>query len=229
MKKAVVLMITLFFIASVSILILKNLNDTDTYIKEYNQKISKVQVLSLIENVKEQLKNLVKSASTINFDLGGISQIIPIYEANIIFDIKDYEKYDINLLGEDESKNEEEMEKFRELFYKNSVSDFDRLKEFYLKQKEKNKDFKIIDKRQLDRFLDKFVQEVYNRDIYKISKQIGYLALKRNSKLKDDEKSDRNYEFFINISYLKTFTRVYMVLSSESNNVKEKYFELSFK
>ncbi len=225
-KKAIVLMITLFFIASVSVLILKNLNDTDTYIKEYNQKISKVQVLSLIVNIKKELIKLLKAASMYGFDLGNLSQVLPIYEAIISFDIRDYEKYNINDLS---SNDVEKIDKFRDLFYDNQVSGFDRFKEFYLKEKGKNKDFEIKDKRQLDMFLEKFTKEVYNRDIYKINDKIGFLKLEKNSILKEQEKSNRNYEFFINITYLKTFTRVYMVLSSKSSNVKEEYFELSFK
>ncbi len=228
-KKAIVLLITLFFVASMSALILKNLKDTDIYIKQYNQKISKVQILSLLVNVREELKRLVLAASTVGFELGNFSQVLPIYDANIVFDIKDYEKYDINILGKNEQSNEEKIEKFRDLFYENQVSDFDRFRELYVKQKRKNPSFKIKNKRQLDRFLEEFAQEVYNRNIYKISKQIGFLNLEKNSILKEKESSDKNYEFFINISYLDTFTRVYMVLSSKNSKVKEEYFELSFK
>ncbi len=226
MKKAIVLMITLFFIASMSVLILKNINDTDIYIKQYNQKISKVQLLSLIVNIKKELTKLVKSATQVNFDIGNISQVLPIYDANIAFDIKDYEKYDINILGTNDT---DKIEKFQDLFYDNHIRDFDRFKSLYKEEKRKKPGFTIKDKRQLDSFLEKFVKDVYNRDIYKISSKIGFLPLVRNSVLKEQRKSDRNYEFFINITYLNTFTKVYMILSSNSNNVKEEYFELSFK
>ncbi len=45
MKKSIVLLISLFFIAAVSLLIMKNLEDTDLYLSEQNSKFSKTQIM----------------------------------------------------------------------------------------------------------------------------------------------------------------------------------------
>ncbi len=217
MKKAVVLMITLFFIASVSALILKNLDDTDVYIKQYNQKISKIQVLSLFSDTKREIKSLLKKAPS-EYPLGGISQTVPVSDAQVKFSLKDYEKYDVNILG---GSDVVKIDKFRDLFYKNELSNFSSFKDFYLRRGKS-----INNRRQLDEFLQDFSKEIYDRSIYKISSKIGFLPIERNSVLKENEKSKRNYEVFINVSYLDTFLRAYMILNSDG---KEECFELSFK
>lgn len=225
-KKAIVLLISLFFIAAVTALILKNLKDTDIYIKEYNQKISKVQSLFLLNNAIEEIKKLIKlTKQKPDFELEDMKQVFPIYDAFVQVEIKNYEKYDINILGKNDV---EKLDKLQELFFDNQVSDFDRLKQLYSEEKMKDNKFKIKNKKQLDRLLEKFAKDVYNNDIYKIKDKLGFLEIERNEVLKEKDIKDKNYELFIKINYLNTLTKAYLVLSN-SQNGEEQGFELSFK
>lgn len=225
-KKAIVLLISLFFIAAVTALILKNLKDTDIYIKEYNQKISKVQSLFLLNNAIEEIKKLIKlTKQKPDFELEDMKQVFPIYDAFVQVEIKNYEKYDINILGKNDV---EKLDKLQELFFDNQVSDFDRLKQLYSEEKMKDNNFKIKNKKQLDRLLEKFAKDVYNNDIYKIKDKLGFLEIERNEVLKEKDIKDKNYELFIKINYLNTLTKAYLVLSN-SQNGEEQGFELSFK
>ena len=59
MKKSIVLLVSLFFIAAISALIIKNLDDTDSYISEQNSKFSKTQIIFLINNIKDEVSNVI--------------------------------------------------------------------------------------------------------------------------------------------------------------------------
>ena len=61
MKKSIVLLISLFFIAAVSLLIMKNLEDTDLYLSEQNSKFSKTQIMFLLDNTREQIEGILTS------------------------------------------------------------------------------------------------------------------------------------------------------------------------
>ena len=58
-KKGIVLFITLFFIVAFSILIIKNLDDTDKYIQQSEYQSNINQVLISIKNTQEQFSNLL--------------------------------------------------------------------------------------------------------------------------------------------------------------------------
>ena len=55
MRKGVVLFISLLFIAAISLLILKNLEDTDSYISEQNSKFTKTQMMMYLNNAKDEI------------------------------------------------------------------------------------------------------------------------------------------------------------------------------
>ena len=59
MKKSIVLLVSLFFITAISALIIKNLDDTDSYISEQNSKFSKTQIIFLINNIKDEVSSVI--------------------------------------------------------------------------------------------------------------------------------------------------------------------------
>ena len=61
MKKSIILLISLFFIAAFSALILKNLDDTNSYLDEQNSRFNKVQTLVLIKDLQEQISEILKN------------------------------------------------------------------------------------------------------------------------------------------------------------------------
>ena len=60
MKKSIVLLISLFFISALSILIIKSLEDTNSFIKEKNHKMNRIQVLTSIKNTQIEISRYLK-------------------------------------------------------------------------------------------------------------------------------------------------------------------------
>jgi len=96
---------TLFFILSISILILKNLSDTSNYVIEQNSKFSKIQMLYYVNNTKKEILRALKDMKTQE----GLNQYLnidfPLFleDTKIVIRLSAYDKYNINLL-----KNEKE-------------------------------------------------------------------------------------------------------------------------
>ena len=229
MKKSIVLLISLFFIAAVSLLIMKNLEDTDLYLSEQNSKFSKTQIMFLLDNTREQIESKLKTIGgntelsedkqrEVLKDYVGVNFPILIEDARIVMRLEEYDKCDINLLKND--KNEENFKKF--LSDKNIYIDITKLKEIY--------DNRTIDNsKKFDSILEKFEKESYKSDIIKIKDYISFYSdsnkeqcLTKNNK----EKTINLYELFVEVEYLKQFAKAYYILD-KSGGVK--YFEYSFK
>ena len=105
-KKGVILLITLFFIISISILILKNLSDTNSYLTEQNSKFAKVQMLYYINNIKNEFLRLLKDTNkeglvkyfNMNFP-------VQMEDIKIKIRLEEYNKYNINLLKAKDKKD----------------------------------------------------------------------------------------------------------------------------
>ena len=229
MKRSIVLLISLFFIAAVSLLIMKNLEDTDLYLSEQNSKFSKTQIMFLLDNTREQIESKLKTIGgntelsedkqrEVLKDYVGVNFPILIEDARIVMRLEEYDKCDINLLKND--KNEENFKKF--LSDKNIYIDITKLKEIY--------DNRTIDNsKKFDSILEKFEKESYKSDIIKIKDYISFYSdsnkeqcLTKNNK----EKTINLYELFVEVEYLKQFAKAYYILD-KSGGVK--YFEYSFK
>ena len=118
MKKSIVLLISLLFIAAVSLLIMKNLEDTDLYLSEQNSKFSKTQIMFLLDNTREEIKGILASIvkdvdedkqREVLKDYVGVNFPILIEDARIIMRLEEYDKYNINLLKE----SKEELRRLR--------------------------------------------------------------------------------------------------------------------
>ena len=109
MKKAIVLFISLLFIAAVSLLILKNLEDTDSYVSQQNSKFSKTQMMFYVNNAKDEIAEVLRLVVEQNSDKNkqrevlkdyiGINFPIIIQDAKITIRLEEYDKYNINLLN----------------------------------------------------------------------------------------------------------------------------------
>lgn len=202
MKKSIVLFISLFFIASLSILILRNLEDTNLYVQEQNNKIAKVQVLALIKNIKEDISGLIENNSS------NISSFLPAtipYKVDgreVLITLKNNEKANINdLISNDKEKKAE----FLNFLEKNGVYNAVLLEELLESEGIKNN-------KQLDNIIEEFVKQTYDDKILAIKDKLGF----DNSK----------YELYIKVNYLNEFAKAYAFLDG---NGGEKGFELSIK
>ena len=220
MKKSIVLFISLFFIATLSLLVLKNLKDTDSYLSEQNAKFTKTQILFYINNAKDEIskvfsKNLEREALG---EYVGLEFPLIIQDAKITMRLEEYDKYNINLLTE---KDEKKYEFFKDFLIRNDIYDIHILRSNLLENN------KIRNSKQLDFLLEKFQKESYTSDIFKVKDYIGFMNYdKKEISQNEKEKEILFYELFIKVDYLKQFAKAYYILNK---NGGVEYFEYSFK
>ena len=211
MKKSIVLLISLFFIAAVSLLIMKNLEDTDLYLSEQNSKFSKTQIMFLLDNTREEIKGILASIvkdvdedkqREVLKDYVGVNFPILMEDARIIMRLEEYDKYNINLLKESKNKktDEEKYKYFKDFLARENIYDFERLQDIYSENNQ------VKNSKQLDFILEKFEKESYNSDISKVRDYIGFQEYdKKEITQSDKEKEIKFYELFVEVEYLKQF------------------------
>lgn len=219
MKKSIVLLISLFFIAAVSLLIIQNLKDTDSYLSEQNSKFTKTQIMFLINNAKDEVSKILSQNQ--GNDISSYLDVdypIVLKEALITITLEEYDKYDINLLNEKDEKDYENLKKFLE---KNGVYDVENFK--YLMQNNGN----IKNYKQRDELLNDFAIQVYDKRILDLKDYLGFIKFdKKDTDTNDEKKEILFFELFVKVDYLKQFAKAYYILNK---NGGVEYFELSFK
>lgn len=231
MKKSIVLLISLFFISAISVLILKNLEDTDSYISKQNSKFSKTQMLLLIDNVKEEVSKAIDASNGDDAkkdylsDYYGVNFPLKIKDIDIVFVLKPYQKENINLLKEIDAEKYKDMS---DLFLDNNIYDFDYFKEIYNEKREKylkESDIQDINSyKQIDDIFDEFVKRTDTDSILILKDKIGFFEYNQD-KAEKDEKYDY-YELMVKINFLKEFIKARYILNKEG---KVEDFEFSFK
>ena len=219
MKKSIVLLISLFFIAAVSLLIIQNLKDTDSYISEQNSKFAKTQIMFLINNTKDEIsKTLSQNQGNDISSYLDVDYPLVVKDALITIRVEKYDKYDINLLNKKDEKDYENLKKFLE---KNGVYDVENFK--YLMQNNGN----IKNYKQRDELLNDFAIQVYDKRILDLKDYLGFIKFdKKGTNIKNEKKEILFYELFVKVEYLKQFAKAYYILNK---NGGVEYFELSFK
>ena len=221
-----ILFITLFFIMSLSILVLINLSDTSSYLLERNSKFTKSQLLYSVNNVKNEIIKILDTTENREnlYKYLDIDFPLDLKDMKLIIRLSEYDKYDINVLN----KNESEYIHFKD--YLNSVGIYD----FYTLQ-ESYSDFNNIENtKQLETLLTKFNQKSYTENIFIAKELTGFIKeyVKKDFKLKNEDKDIKFYELFITIEYLNHIIKAYYILDKEGIRLKGegvKYFEYSFK
>lgn len=234
MKKGVVLFISLLFIAAVSLLIIKNLEDTDSYIHEQNSKFTKTQIMMYLNNAKDEIANVLKENEAQNSDKLDYREVLKEYtskefpimmqDAIITIRLEEYDKYNINLLKE---KDEEKYKYLKDFLIRNDIYDIELLKKIYEEYTFELKDKNQINTKQLDFILEKFEKESYNTEILKVKDYIGFQDYNKKEISQNDKEKEINfYELFVQVEYLKQFAKAYYILNKKG---EVKYFEFSFK
>lgn len=234
MKKGVVLFISLLFIAAVSLLIIKNLEDTDSYIHEQNSKFTKTQIMMYLNNAKDEIANVLKENEAQNSDKTDYREVLKEYtskefpimmqDAIITIRLEEYDKYNINLLKE---KDEEKYKYLKDFLIRNDIYDIELLKKIYEEYTFELKDKNQINTKQLDFILEKFEKESYNTEILKVKDYIGFQDYNKKEISQNDKEKEINfYELFVQVEYLKQFAKAYYILNKKG---EVKYFEFSFK
>ncbi len=211
---------------ALSILVLINLSDTNSYLLEKNSRFLKTQLLYSVNNVKnEVIKILDKTDSRENlYKYLDIDFPLDLKDMNIVIRLSEYDKYDINVL----KKNENEYIHFKDYLNSIGIYDFYTLKDIY-------SDFNYIENtKQLETLLTKFNKESYSENIFKAKEHIGFLKdyIKKDFNLKNEDKNIKIYELFITVKYLDHIIKAYYILDKEEIRLKGEgveYFEYSFK
>jgi hypothetical protein len=212
MKKGVVLLLTLFFIMAISLLILKNIDDTDVFITKQNYKINNTQVLITIKNTKNEVSKLLKENKDLvdeSLEKDFLQNYIPfnIENLNIEFKLSNYDKTDINEIKIDTSQTIENI------FDDNNIFDYELFKDVYF-EKLKDKERKVETSKQLNDIINTFIIKNNSNNILKIKDKIGFL------------KSENLYLLDIKVSFNDSKAFAYYILE---NSGKVQYFDISFK
>lgn len=219
MKKSIVLLISLFFIAAVSLLIIQNLKDTDSYLSEQNSKFTKTQIMFLINNTKDEVsKTLSQNQGNDISSYLDVDYPLVVKDAKITVTLQEYDKYNINLLKSKEKKDYESIKKF---FVENGVYDIETF--IYLMNEQED----INNYKQLNELLLNVKNQSYDKRILDLKDYLGFIKFDKKETLINDEKKEiLFYELFVKVDYLKQFVKAYYILN-KSGGVE--YFELSFK
>ena len=221
MKKSIILLSTLFFISTISLLILDNMKNTDSLLEESNIDFIRTQAIISIDNyINEIGKLLIKHKSiveeklplSIPFDIEGISALI---------NLKKYGRtYDINTII---SKEEAKKEDIKEFFSIHNV-DYDSFA-YFLKNymNSMHKVSKVSSFKQIDKIIEEYIKSVDNDEIYNIKDSLSFIKYTEKSNLilcnLDITIDNRIFasEFIYDLDVIK------------DNNIKVKNFELTFK
>ena len=171
-KPAVVLLVTLFFITTISVLIMKNLDDSNQFIKEVSYDIVLTQLQITNENVRDQMKELIE-----NKEKDEIDKIIDITKDGVPFN---YGNVKLVITLDDDSKKSCNMSQL------NSVEDFYAKCNQYtienvgydydlIQQIKKYKGGSTINTQaQVDFILDKYIQVTKDDRIDEVRDTFGY-------------------------------------------------------
>ncbi len=213
MKKGVVLLITLFFITAISVIVLKNLDDTDKFLEKQNYILNNTQVLISVKNIKNEVAKLLnENKDDIDDALkdGAITLPINIQDLSITSILEKYVKIDINEMKNKDSKVVEDF------FISNDIFDYALFKSIYNEKIEEliedNK--KVNNSKQLDDIINTFIMKSQKKDILNIKNSLGFLN------------PDNLYELNIEINFNNAKAQAYYILK---NDGKVQYFDISFK
>jgi len=214
-QKGIVLLITLMFIASISLLILKNLDDSEKFFKIVNTDSSLVQTKSLITNTNQQIMKFFKDKSD-NLDdiLEQIPSTIPLQlspNIKVILHISEFYDADyININDINQTKNDVDFIKYVDFKYVY----FDILNK-YLKQYKH-----ISNHRQIEYILNQYINETRDTRILKLqNKLIGY---------KIQNNQQQRYiqcDYVVSVNNISSQSKIIF----EVGKLKYKYYKFSFR
>ncbi|AXH12183.1 hypothetical protein [Halarcobacter bivalviorum] len=208
MKNGIVLLVTLFFIIALSVLVIKNLDDTDKYLQKNEYISNSNQLLINIKNTQIEVSKLLKTKSS-SFEDDDLNVSLPLVskDLKISFYLRKYDKVDIN------SINIKDNNELHNLFENYNVYNYDYFVDIYKQILNEKKISKITSSAQLDYVIDKFKIKTEDIQIKTINDMIGFL-----------ENKDL-FELNIDAKYFDTKLKAYYILSKTG---EVKYFDISF-
>ena len=202
MRKSIVLLITLFFIATISILILKNLKDTDDFLNELALDNSLSQVQITIDNIQKEIpKYFYKNKDNIDIILEN-SSAVPLNYGNVelLLNIIEYEpkKFNINKLTTEDTSSYK--------FINNIISVYD-----FVQLVNKHKPY--TSQEQIVQTIDEYIELTRDKDILNIKNDFTYFTIKNGARLIEcnynlkvnDITSEVSFIFDLNTTIIQDF------------------------
>jgi DNA polymerase III delta prime subunit len=177
-KRGVVLLITILFIAAMSVLVLQNLDDSEEFIKNIDIPTSLKQTQISIENINEELSSLLnKNKDNIDDILDQIPELIPVQfeDSFISIEISRYltdDLYNLNDVNLSQNLNED-----FNLHVNDTYSFFNILNE---KKKLLMKN-EITSNRQIDEVINEYISLSDDNKILTIKDKFTYLSFDQNA------------------------------------------------
>lgn len=202
MRKSIVLLITLFFIATISILILQNLKDTDDFLNElaFDNSLSQVQIT--IDNIQKEIpKYFYKNKDNIDIILEN-SSAVPLNYGNVelLLNIIEYvpKEFNINKLTTEDTSS------YKFINNITSVYDFVQLV---------NKHKPYTSQEQIVQTIDEYIELTHDKDILNITDDFTYFTIKNGARLIEcnynlkvnDITSEVSFIFDLNTTIIQDF------------------------
>jgi hypothetical protein len=201
MKKSIVLLITLLFISILSVLILKNMDDSQKLIKSASFDKSISQVLVTIENINQEIPRFLQKNKDNIDDILAQTSVLPFNFNNvdILLNISEYtpKEFNLNHLPKDIRSNSD--------FLNNVGFSY----EFF----QIVNNHKYTNQREVDQVIDQYIYQTNDTNILNIKDKFGFIDDKNVSTLiecdysinVDDINLSASLIFDLNSSQVKAF------------------------
>lgn len=181
-KKAIVLLMTLMFIMAISALIIKNLNDANSYIEESNSDNYYIKSLISVDNIKNEFFDyFLKNKEQIPLLLGdeslqeGVDLEYGDIKAKVSF--KKYEdRYDINDLAK---KDKVKIKEIENLFLDNNVFGFSVFKNLVVSYIKKYGNIDNFE--QINTLVELFIEKLESDDIKTIQDNLSFIDTEKQT------------------------------------------------
>lgn len=221
MKKSIILLITLLFISVISLLILKNLDDSKKYLDNVDFDYTLTQLIFSSKNIKNEIKEFVrvnKNKLDYQFEETPVIMLPPIsikdikanislekllFKENKIYSNINYLTNDKVRFGDENQTNNDLTNKYyKDMFYKANVNDYYRFVEFF---DEFRKSFNVsknqlLNYKQIQDIINIYKQQNDDSEITKISNSFYALNITQDT-IKCNVKISFN-DITINESYI---------------------------
>jgi uncharacterized protein YxeA len=190
MKKGVILLITIFFITTLSVLIMKHLKDSEEFIEEVSLEQSLTQIRVTSENIKEEIKKVVDEHSD------NIDEIVEITSSGIPFDYGNVNAF-ITL---DYFDSEDALCNINDINFSNVTEECEDVVRHISYEYDfielRNKYSKINNQDRLDYFVKKYQQRTRDDRLDKVLDQLTYISSSNNEE--DSKKLKCSYTISVN-------------------------------
>ncbi|RXJ86035.1 hypothetical protein [Arcobacter sp. CECT 8985] len=219
MKKAIILLSTIFFITIISLLIITNLKQTDEYINKTTKDLDFTQAEILIKNISKELANHENlNEFSKNLDEDEYKQLpfkIKNIDINVALKLASKNSVNLNFLIDSFNTNKMDLyykvkQKLDFLFIKFNIEN-----SFYIEQSI-FKNSKYNSYKQVQSVINNFYEKYHDKNIFKIKDYLSYKPI------------DNNF-LFCNINIKQNKSQIYSKILIDIKNKKADLLEFTIK